>query len=326
MLVIDHSKYYIEEFRFSPVGLVPYTKVNIMSDIPPIEIFSSPEIQKRAISQFEESSLTKPIFKTIKAGIENKKIIIGYTNQSKFDFLYNKIKLSFGIKKNYALGFYFNLDNTIYIVLDDNVSLLGNTRYNLDRVLTHELCHMAAKNYKKTSYLKNVSSDYLTFYTNYIIRLIGKEFKYIPEKDIAEILNKKMRVVYDFVEKLHHTYDANTEGNFSIPINDLFHLWFYFFANLFYYDDKLLNSDQINDAANATVGVYMENFQGKKNYHKDTGLAEKALIHAYFALGLRNFTTTIGQEVVFPSEIIAIKNQYGIHQNIVNSINKIDMG
>jgi hypothetical protein len=70
----------------------------------------------------------------------------------------------------------------------------------------------------------------------------------------------------------------------------------------------------------------MENFQGKKNYHKDTGLAEKALIHAYFALGLRNFTTTIGQEVVFPSEIIAIKNQYGIHQNIVNSINKIDMG
>ena len=88
----------------------------------------------------------------------------------------------------------------------------------------------------------------------------------------------------------------------------------------------LENSDQINNAANATVGIYMENFQDKKNYHKNTDFAENALVYAYYKLGLRNLTTTLGQEVIFPSEIIAISNQTGLHSNIINSINKIDMG
>lgn len=329
MLDIDHSKYYIEEFRFSPVGLVPYTKVNIMSEVPPIEIFSSPQIQERAIAQFSESSILKPILKTVEQGIQNKRIIIGYTNPSKFNFLYNKIKLTFGIKKNYALGFFHNLDNTVYIVLDDNVSLTGNTRYSIDSILSHELCHMAAKNYNKTNYIKNVIDDYMTFYFNYILNVVSKQFKFLEADVVVGVLVKKIKVVYDFlVNTLHHIYDANSTGNFSLSLNKLFLSWFYFFADLFYYDNKLLNSDQINMLANSTVNLYADRFHGKKNYSTEKELenVENALTSAYFKLGLRKITTYLGQEAVFPSEIIAIKNQYGMHQNIINSINKIDMG
>ena len=101
-LAVD--KYSINEFRFSPVGLIPYTKMDSF-DIAPFEIYSSENIENKFKKQIEESSVLKPIKSTVYRGLDNKKIIIGYVNPSKFQFLYTKIKHSIGIKKKWALGF-----------------------------------------------------------------------------------------------------------------------------------------------------------------------------------------------------------------------------
>lgn len=324
MNVIDKHKYQLQEFRFSPVGLSPYTKIDMFSDIPPIEIYSSPNIESRAINQFNESSITKPIINTIQNAINNKKIIIGYTNPSKFKFLYNKIKFSFGIKKNYALGLYDQHDDTIYIVLDDNVYITGNTKYSITETLVHELCHMAAKHYNKTNYLKNVKNDYDTFYSNFLYNLIYNEYQLLLKDEVKDIINKNKKYLFNFIIRMHKLYDANENKNFSLDLNPAKKEWFILLHILF---NNVIDVEKLYEISKNIINLYKYNFLNDKSTNNDEiKKIHNSIKYGYKSLGLNNITTLTGQEVLFLSEVICIYNQNGLHNNIIKSINKINMG
>jgi hypothetical protein len=52
-------------------------------------------------------------------------------------------------------------------------------------------------------------------------------------------------------------------------------------------------------------------------------MAEAMYYSSYRKLGVSKINTVPGQEFLYPSEIIAISNQHGLHPSIANAINKI---
>lgn len=318
------DKYKINEFRFSPVGLVPYTKFTGF-DLPPFEIFSSKLIETNVINQVEKSDILKPVKNTVLEGIKNKRIIIGYINHNKFNFLFTKVKQWFGLQKEWALGFYDAISDDIYIILDDNIGILGNSKFDLSTVIAHELCHMAAKNYKKTNYLNNaIKTYYIPFYSNFMFYLLTKDGMNLLDNDkCKDILKSKNNI--DNLIKLSTQLTIQIEANIKYTdlkqrINKSKEIWTEYINNTF----NELPTKEINDIIEHIIDIYKENFLREKTY-SDIRMLNAAVYYAYNKVGLKTVTTLAGQEVLYPSEIVCITNQNGLHSSIVNSINKIVM-
>lgn len=319
-LAVD--KYSINEFRFSPVGLIPYTKMDSF-DIAPFEIYSSENIENKFKKQIEESSVLKPIKSTVYRGLDNKKIIIGYVNPSKFQFLYTKIKHSFGIKKEWALGFYDHLDDSIYIVLDDNIGILGNSRYDISSVVAHEICHMAARHSKTTGFIRPAISEYyLPFYSNFISNIVSEDGLKLYTKDkVNDILKNNVNTLTELFHDMTEKFDVNKELHYNhMKVKSAKVVWGSFFRKLF--DD--LSLDSIMNLTEHVTGVYDKNFLGNP-VRLNINMIGNSIIKSYEKIGFKNVTTLPGQEVIYPSEIVCITNQNGLHSNIVSSINKLKM-
>ncbi len=69
-------------------------------------------------------------------------------------------------------------------------------------------------------------------------------------------------------------------------------------------------------------------FEINKDILKLHHFSTAALFYSYKKIGITDKTpgTIPGQEIIFPSEILAISNQYGMHSKIAASINKIKLG
>ena len=208
--------YNLEEFRFSPVGLTPYT-VFKNPEFPPMEIYSSKLIEENVIKKLDEFESLTPIKDLIKKGIENRKIIVGYTNPSKFSFLYKKIKKVFGYVETWALGVYDYNDDVVYIILDDNVNILGNTKVDISRIIIHELCHMAAC-YNKTTKIfeESLKPLIIPFYFN-LMGLVLLKYKGMDSKEYSKQINLNGNLFISELEKYFkkvETKISNKDLNF----------------------------------------------------------------------------------------------------------------
>lgn len=316
------DKYNINEFRFSPIGLVPYTKMDSF-EIAPFEIYSSENIENKFKSQIEESTVLKPIKETVYRGINNKKIIIGYVNPSKFQFLYTKIKHTFGIKKEWALGFYDHFDDTIYIVLDDNIGVLGNSRFDISNVVAHEICHMAARHTTTTRFLQPAISEYyLPFYSNFISTVASEDGTKLFTRDkVNNILKNNVNTLLELFKDMTEKFDVNKDMHYNhMKIKSAKVLWASFFRKLF----NELPLDSVMNLTEHVTSVYDKNFLGNPS-RLNVSMVGSAIIKSYEKIGFKNVTTLPGQEVIYPSEIVCITNQNGLHSNIVSSINKLKM-
>lgn len=317
------TKLNINEVGLSPIfaGLTLYkaNKLPVMGVA--LDVYSSPKIEEIFFSKIKKSTIIKPILKKVKEGLDNKKILIGYTNDNSFYFLYDKLQRFFKLKNTYSLGYFDPGTETLYILLDDNVSIMGNEIYKLDMTLAHELIHLAAFQYKRTDLLKNT---YKKFLAPYYATLIGSA--------IGLITNKKLKfddhVRKEFLKSLNKLFELNESdiGFIEEKMKNSYRIWMEFLNNATDIDTEIC--DKI---CRFLMYPYYKNYLDRSytQFSFDdldkVKYSESLYIRAYAKIGIKDTNTIAGQEFIFPSEILSISNQRGLHKELITSINRIDM-
>lgn len=321
-----NQSYNLEEFKFSPVGLVPYTIYNSdFVNIPPIEIYSSKNIERRVLERVKESNITSDIVDLIERGLNNKKLIVGYTNPSKFKFVYQKIRQLAGLKRDWGLGFYDKLDDVTYIILDDNANLFGNVKFDLPLIIAHELCHMAAAQNSKTKIIEsNMNNILLPFFANCLLYLTTNNgetydsYEYSKEdykKDInLKELKNTISKIFNFIEISNVSINQKTLYKVALD-------WDEYNNKVFKQNDELNNLD----LSYTYMSLYLEKFLNiESNY--DFNHLFNSIVYGYKKIGIDIKNQVLGQEFIYISEVLAISNENGFQSNVLKCIKKIDMG
>lgn len=313
----------LNEYGLSPIkmGMTEYVK----SPVPILDtyfsVYSSPKIESIVKENFKNSVILRPIYETVERGMASRKIVVGYLDNGKFRFLYDKVRSLFGLKNEFSLGFFDPHTERVYILLDDNISITGKEIFKLDVTLAHELCHYAAFQYKNTNIhnasLKEFVGPFYSYMIDYSIQVItGRRVVY--NKDLTKDFAKLIIELYQFNESL--------DGYVDEKIANSDRIWNDFFKN-----NMKLDKDVISDIISFMGLSYVENYAPLNidvrfkqfNKKKLLPMSEAMYYHAYKKLGISKINTVPGQEFLYPSEIIAISNQHGLHSSVANSINKL---
>lgn len=320
---------YLMEFKLSPLfnTLVPYQSGNIKDDLifnDQLIIYSSVYIEGIFKSKIDESNILKPIKKKLIECIDKKRILIGYSTPSKFAFYYNRIKFTIGIKDSSVLGHYVKYNETVYIILDDNVNVLGNEIRKIDVTLAHEMVHFAASQ-NNISFVKYSFKNFLMPYYVYIIKESIKLLydKYIKFKNNnLSSLSKTCSILINQNERKINSLD--------LVYNRSINIWTEYFNDNF---SDVLSIDECNDLASYLVYCYYKNFNDinqmntiklKKSLTPHINSLDSIFLKAYKNIGVDAHTIP-GQEILFPSEITSISNQNGLHKEMIDCINKIKL-
>lgn len=323
----SYSKSYnLEEFRFSPVGLIPYTIYNSQfTSLPPIEIYSSKNIEKRVLERVKESKITSDIYDVIERGLNNRKLIVGYTNPSKFKFVYQKIKQLAGLKRDWGLGFYDKLDDVTYIILDDNINIFGNTKFDLPLIIAHELCHMATFQNKNTKIIEaTMKSTLLPFFSNALAFIMIYDRTY-TSKEYNDIINKNKNILEKYLLNISKSVEMTKDINTVPTIYNIAGIWSDFLLECFpiFKNDKNL----VSAYGKLLVSLYLVQFYGIKQYNEEAWqLMHRSIKYAYTKIGVLTNNQMLGQEFFYISEVLAISNENGFSSEVLKSIQKLDMG
>lgn len=313
---------FMENFKMTPLlnNLQPVSNGHLVDDFPTTILYSSDEIYNAMTNIFNDSHILKPVIKKVNALLGTNKIIVGYINPNYFNFLYKKLKSIMGIKNSLVLGFYDNITDTIFLVLDDSINLFGRDTKGLDIILAHELCHMASYQFKYTNIHNLFRNDIFKFYYNIIVEMWNLYFKdsnFPQERDVKVELN-------NVIDKLFLRNDCS-KFSMDVKINNTFVIWKDFFTKLYpSKEDEFIPSMM----AQSLMIVYLENYSGDmfitSNIKYNKNKIEKMFYNSYKnVFGLNNLVTEPGQEIIYPSEIIAITNQFGLNHKAITAINKI---
>jgi len=247
-------------------------------------LYSSDELKKRvATILLTKSKVFSPIQTTLVELFKKDIIIPCFASKSFLRFMISKIMTNQTINGIY--GMFDTNENKVYLFLDNNVSTFLNrvSIDDLNTVLIHELIHYAA--YNKISMFLSISKSiilkyYQTFYNSLNFSTISNNF-----------LN-------DYIKWLVVNIELKTVYRKSLLIEY----------------EQLLNkhmpdsSQETNNIVHA-IFSYLTNFNAFENYaHHDS--KERYIVvnlyKGYSAINVSNPQTFPIQELLYPSEIMAI--------------------
>ena len=300
------NNFQLNEFLdLSPIGLDSYIIVDNE------HFYSSKKIEGTVTTWLSSSNISKPILGKIKEGLNNKYIVVGYEDTGKVKFIFNRILGGFrevthmsSTDSGIVLGAFYKKERKLIIVLDKNVDLFGRIIKEIPPIINHEIIHMCA-NYNLNQFLRTTLNNYILPYMKYVCENISKKTKDIPDKELIKT------IVY-----LSKYFDA---GNpFSNPtIHTAANIWENYF--------KLTNEspDKINIMVKAILMPYMNGFLDVKSDKELGQRVSKIMYNAYHHIGAdaRITRTLVGQEVLYPSEIVCIGNQFKLEPSIYKLIN-----
>jgi len=210
-----------------------------------------------------------------------------------------------GVTLTRTTGWYSRPDDNIVIILSHkNVSMLGKALNEMPSILTHELVHMCA--YKETnSFYRLFQKDLKTFYGTLVSLHLNTNVK-----SISRPLDK---LIYNMVFKFESSPNRDNE-------KIIFNIWGDFFNNIGY-----SNPSEIREEVLKITSPYIgESMSLDKRYEKYSRNVKRHLYDAYDSLGFNVRRTIYAyQEVLFPSEVIAITNQFKPKGDTVRLIESI---
>lgn len=294
---IDKNIEFINEFGLLPVNLEMY--FNMEGYV----IFSSENITNTLKELISRSSLTSEYSDKINRMIDERKIIIGYENKSKMQFLWMRLrKYKNSGYGNGILGSFINRFKKMIIILDENVDILGQQVQQLPPRIAHELMHYLAC-IKSDDFIKATSDIMINYYTYFLSPIVDT------------LLDKNE--IFKLIKILNKNYDVGHETGIASP-SELKKIWYNFF--------KIHNIDNNKSyaLASAIIIPYLYNILDYKSTELKN-LNQKitdSLFNAYKHIGITNARniTLVGQEIIFPSEIIAVCSQVKISKEIGNLI------
>lgn len=291
---------FIKEFLdLSPVGLRTWGSIEGQS------IHSNEQICNHVKDWIYKSSITKNISGKISELIDNKRILIGYEDKSKFKFL---IKIWRAWRNQPAskgyLGYFSKMDNKIGIILDENVGLIGKAIREIPPILVHELVHMCFFNNHRNIFSYSMKKYFLPFY-----------LKFLEELSVE---NLDPLIISKYIYKLSLTTESHKSAYTPFGVREVMEIW----RNLF--EDLNVSKDNSIKLSKMVMIPFLHQM---RIYNNDKIFIEvlKKMDNSYSRIGLKNvLSITIPvQEVVFPSEIVCIINQFNLDPNISRFIEQL---
>jgi len=285
------------------------TSLELYGFVEGLPIHSNTSIEDRVIDWCYKSEFTKKIAPTIEKKIKNRTIIIGYLENKPLTWFWTKFKnwihhTVFGTPRLIMNGYFSPDDDRIVILLDDNVNVMGTAVRNIPNKLVHELVHyIADANINK--FLSVTTNKYLLPYY----------------KSVLNRLDPNLEVSDDDLRKAIIKIGIDNEGinvnNPNIYLSG--NTWYKLFLK---YEDKSKSLKYMNRLSFPYLQFIVGNL--KKKYLNDAYQVLDCYYYGYLTLGFDAEDMTVpGQEFRFPSEVVAISNEYKLNDRIAQLINSM---
>jgi hypothetical protein len=272
----------LQEAFMLPFGLKPVGKIGNQ------KVYGSKKLDEKVIDVLSNNQHTKVLSEVLAKLIRSKKIIICYLHKGILGFTAWRIFAPDNVKGIQA--FYTPIEKKTYFLLT-NISLLvgyvANTK--ISNYMVHECMHMAMS-IKTSSTFSLFKPELIKYYSKFFTHV----FK-IKEPSEKLILN-----IVTFLLNESEIAENVKPSNFLPKYED-------FVKKLS--DDKKVIDHFIDCVYNFMNGKAFENPRGYIHYFRDIiGPLYKAYDTAF---GFKNFSSFCVQELIYPSEVLAIYSESG---------------
>lgn len=293
----------VQEFgELAPINLKEIGKISGQP------IYSNKRSQQFIKDWLQRSPNTKKISAKIIEGMDSGRILMGYENTNKIHFLktrWRDFRHDDSKKKGY-LGYIDANDHKIAIVFDENVDLLGSAIRYIPHTITHELIHLTALDLWKPFITSTMKKWLIPFFTQ-IFNSLNMETKTIPERKLMESIIDVSRIT-----------DHNFHGRPDTQM--VYQAW----------SKYLRNGIDGEDTADVLMQAFAPYYKyGMGNLKADKEHLVKSMIlkfiTAYNKIGTKKILshTVPCQEMIYPSEIICMSNQFDPAPEVVKLINAL---
>jgi hypothetical protein len=294
-------------------NMLPYSLTQI-GDINGQKMYSSKELQNKFLEAISTQKIIKPVYAKIENLIERQIIIPCFTSRNLIDLIKRKFMSSglatkfLGTTEDFAfehnVGVYYSNHNKIYIFLDPQTNYIIYMKdIALAGTVLHELMHYASLNLKSKFYDINKESlnmYYRVFYNNYF----NSKFSDNILKDIIlYMLNK-----FEWPKNVTTSFLTNFSFHLSKRLEPV--------MTEKERDEKIVK-------LLSTVKLYlvdMDSFITSLRNDDSVRSIVKLLVRCYSILGISQPSTLAIQELVFPSEVIAIEAEMNTSSNHYQTI------
>jgi hypothetical protein len=281
------AKEKLDEVFALPIGLKPVMKLDGKV------IYGSDSLNSSFLRAIAKSKRTSPYLEKYRGMIKKRELIICFKGKGFKSFLKWKVFRPSNMP-NYV-GFFDPPSKKIFLFISSSANIFAYVSNNfMSKLLVHESMHMFADK-KRSSFLSLFKGDLTSYYKNLWI----KYFKL----DETKVKDSSVQSIYSFLFKnieLKTVTRKNLEQYYQLlydefsPITTLdkdpfkkFLMDYIVFARIF-----ALNQPQFMASIGPLKHVYFACYQAYKD-----------------AFSLSNTTTVCVQELIFPSEIIAIMSE-----------------
>ena len=290
-----------EMFAF-PINLKPVVKLDN-------ELFyGGGSLNKSFIKALNKSSRTKKVASQFEKMIKTKQLVPCFLHKGFLKFMAWKVFAPSGVKN--IMGFYYPKNKKVYILLSNDLNVFAYTSNNfLAKLTVHECIHLFADK-KPSSFLNTFKNEINIFYK----KLLCKTFSIDEKKLDDSIINRISKFIFTNLERKGRITNSSLSNYFKLLNNELRELTTLsedVFEKILI-DYIVISKIYLND-----IGKF---FSVKTRYKHILDAIESAYKEAF---NFKNTDTTCIQELIYPSEIIAIYSEYEKNPKIFSSIKQL---
>jgi len=285
-----------------PIGLKAVVKLD--SEI----LYGGESLNRSFIKALSKSSRTNKISSQFEKMIKDKHIVPCFLHKRFLMFLAWRVFAPSGVRN--IMGFYYPKSKKVYILLSNDLNIFGYTSNNfLAKLTIHECMHMFADK-KPSSFLNIFKNEIDLFYK----KLLCKIFSIDERKLDNSIVNKISRFIFTNFERKEKITNSDLSSYFKLLNSELREL-------------STLSEDVFEKILTEYVvisKIYLHNigkfFAVKSKFKHILGAIESTYKEAF---NFKNIDTICIQELLYPSEIIAIYSEYEKNPKIFSSIKQL---
>jgi hypothetical protein len=276
-------QYILEDFGFTPANL---QQVDEIGGKP---LYSSDRLRSKYNQAIASQSIINPVAGKIAYLVERGIIVPCYASKNIFQYLKHTLT---GTPANKSImGFYSPEKNKVYILFDNRLRFMSwANNEDLSLVTIHELMHYVAKNSKKTFY--NIfKEDLINYY--------GEFYKDFAD---TELSRKELELLIVGAIKMFEW-----EKDVSVNTVEKYKKYLYKVINLNPEQKTLVIDVPLENAR--TFWLNPDLFMSRAKANREANRLVFALLRAYKVFNISKPHTFPIQEILFPSEVIAISSE-----------------
>jgi hypothetical protein len=269
------------------------------------KLYSSNYLINQYKQTLANSKYTSSSFSLLNNLINKKTLMPVYMSKNILSYSFYKI---FGSSNpiSHALAFYDPASNKIFILIDMNTTVGFASNEWIAKLTIHELMHMACA-HGKNSFKKLFLKEYIEFYTEFFHILCEESPTSESEKKILPYVKQYINIFHNI-----EVHNGNLETAIFKSGNDVF------YDILKYFNIKSKNISDMQKGYKYLLVMYLKyGVKGitqaiKYNQCKYLILCLK---ETYYNMTNQKIKTLAIQELIFPSEIIAVLSETGYITN-----------